>query len=338
MDNPTEIVYRNGNGTPVTTSLIVANYFGKNHKDVMAAVQDIIAMAEKSAIVELQELTGYFELSSYETMMPGNTGAVRKHPMYIMSEEGFTHLAMGFTGEKARLFKQRYIKAFRAMRNTIQQQSIEGTAWMQTWLQPLVQSQSLLAQQLASISQQLENTNKFNSVMLERLERLENKMKEESKPVDKVKEVKTVEKSNPIVKSPSEKVYSVRVLYDYKYIRIHFPDFVNLNQVVEELRLKGIGVRRNTLAAWLTERGYLEESKDYYNMPTQYAARKGWAVAIRGGVYPPNETGRYRHTPYISPLLVDLIIEDFEARKRGRVEARQLALELEEKKEDSNHG
>lgn len=338
MDNPTEIVYRNGNGTPVTTSLIVANYFGKNHKDVIAAVQDIIAMAEKSAIVELQELTGYFELSSYETMMPGNTGAVRKHPMYIMSEEGFTHLAMGFTGEKARLFKQRYIKAFRAMRNTIQQQGVEGSAWMQAWMQPLVQSQSLLAQQLASISQQLENTNKFNCVMLERLERLENKMKEEAKPVVKVEEVKPVKKPVPAVKSPSERTYSVRVLYDYKYIRTHFPDFVNLNQVVEELRLKGIGVRRNTLAAWLTERGYLEESNEYYNMPTQYAARKGWAVAIRGGVYPPNEAGRYRHTPYISPLLVDLIIEDFEARKRGRVEARQLALELEEKKEDSNYG
>ena len=171
--NPTDLVYRNGNGVPVTTSMIISEYFGKTHKDVMEAVKNILVSAEKSAETENQEIITYFELSNYETPLNNGTGAVRKTPMYIMNEEGFTLLAMGFTGEKARLFKIRYIKAFKAMRNVIQNQ-MDGTA-------QLMQAQQMITQNLLLLSQQMETMTRTNSLILERLERLE------SRPQDKPK-------------------------------------------------------------------------------------------------------------------------------------------------------
>jgi hypothetical protein len=43
------------------------------------------------------------------------TGGVRKSPAYELSRDGFTLLAMGFTGKKALRWKIRYIEAFNAM-------------------------------------------------------------------------------------------------------------------------------------------------------------------------------------------------------------------------------
>ena len=46
-------------------------------------------------------------------------GFVSKAPMYVMNRDGFTLLAMGFTGEKALKFKLDYINAFNQMEETI---------------------------------------------------------------------------------------------------------------------------------------------------------------------------------------------------------------------------
>lgn len=39
----------------------------------------------------------------------------QEYPMFIMNRDGFTLLAMGFTGKKAMRFKLDYIAAFNAM-------------------------------------------------------------------------------------------------------------------------------------------------------------------------------------------------------------------------------
>ena len=39
----------------------------------------------------------------------------KKQPMYLITRDGFTLLAMGYTGEKAMKFKEAYIKQFNAM-------------------------------------------------------------------------------------------------------------------------------------------------------------------------------------------------------------------------------
>lgn len=43
----------------------------------------------------------------------------KKRPMYEITRDGFTLLAMGFTGKKAMEFKIKYIEAFNAMEKSI---------------------------------------------------------------------------------------------------------------------------------------------------------------------------------------------------------------------------
>lgn len=45
----------------------------------------------------------------------------QSYPMFIMNQDGFTLLAMGFNGKKAMEFKLKYIEAFNAMKRQIEQ-------------------------------------------------------------------------------------------------------------------------------------------------------------------------------------------------------------------------
>lgn len=93
----------------VTTSTRVADYFGKEHKHVL----DSIKALEKDMGVLGTEPK--FRLSEYVD----STG--RKLPMYLMDRDGFTLLAMGFTGKKALKFKLDYIAAFNAMEKALRE-------------------------------------------------------------------------------------------------------------------------------------------------------------------------------------------------------------------------
>lgn len=91
------------NGQPVTNSLLVAEKFGKQHKDVLEAIRKLTS-AEFSA--DLSQMFASVEL-------PDTYG--RLQPVYIMNRDGFSLLVMGFTGEKALRFKLDYIEAFNKM-------------------------------------------------------------------------------------------------------------------------------------------------------------------------------------------------------------------------------
>lgn len=123
FENPEslELVYKGTNGQALTTSLMVAKKFGKEHKHVLDAIRNLLnTTAEKSAFVDSQQLTKMFALVEVEQPMPVG-GGVKKVPMFVMNRDGFTLLAMGFTGEKALAFKLEYIKAFNAMEQQISQ-------------------------------------------------------------------------------------------------------------------------------------------------------------------------------------------------------------------------
>ena len=90
-------------GSPVVSSLSVAEHFEKQHKNVLRQID-----ALKSDLAA--DITGLnFEPSEYTDP----TG--RTLPSYNLSRDGFTLLAMGFTGKKALAWKVRYIEAFNAM-------------------------------------------------------------------------------------------------------------------------------------------------------------------------------------------------------------------------------
>lgn len=115
----TNLVYANG-AVALTNSILVANKFGKEHKHVLEAIRNLLkGCAENSALTDNQDISRMFELSHYDVEVNNGMGTVRQAPMFIMNRDGFTLLAMGFTGEKALRFKLDYIKAFNAMEETI---------------------------------------------------------------------------------------------------------------------------------------------------------------------------------------------------------------------------
>lgn len=98
-----ELVFKN-NENIVTTSLLVAEKFEKEHKNVLRDIENIVAQNSAAKLLFIE--------STYE-----NRG--KQYPMYIMNRDGFSLLVMGFTGKKALDFKLEYINAFNQMELTI---------------------------------------------------------------------------------------------------------------------------------------------------------------------------------------------------------------------------
>lgn len=92
----------------VTSSLQVAESFGKQHKDVLEAINTKISRAENSALLENMFVEGQYTASNGKS-----------NPMYYMNRDGFAFIVMGFTGHKADGFKLQYIKAFNEMEDQV---------------------------------------------------------------------------------------------------------------------------------------------------------------------------------------------------------------------------
>lgn len=93
-----ELVFQNRNGNDVTTSLIVAQVFGKEHKNV---VRDIENLSCSETFNQLN-----FERITYKDARN------REQTAYEMTKDGFSFLVMGYTGAKAGEFKEKFISEF----------------------------------------------------------------------------------------------------------------------------------------------------------------------------------------------------------------------------------
>ena len=93
------------NQSVITTSILVAEKFERNHRDILRAIKKLDCSPDFTE--------RNFTLSEYEDI----TG--RKLPMYQMTKDGFVFLVMGFTGSKAAKFKEDYINAFNEMHDYI---------------------------------------------------------------------------------------------------------------------------------------------------------------------------------------------------------------------------
>ncbi|AXD72694.1 transcriptional regulator [Salmonella enterica] len=93
------------NGRAVTTSVAVAEYFRKMHKDVLKKIDNIDCSVEFNernfAPVEYIDAKG------------------EKRPAYQITKNGFVFLVMGFTGKRAAAFKEAYIAEFDRMENEL---------------------------------------------------------------------------------------------------------------------------------------------------------------------------------------------------------------------------
>lgn len=93
------------NGRAATTSLAIAEVFGKRHADVIRSIESLEVPSE------------WYQrnFAPIQNTVDLGMGRTRQDKAYSITRDGFTILAMGFTGAKAMGFKLAYIEAFNAM-------------------------------------------------------------------------------------------------------------------------------------------------------------------------------------------------------------------------------
>jgi len=94
------ITIENKDGVLLVNSREVAERFEKQHKDVLETIRNLAA--ENSAVKNI------CIKSNYETRG-------KEYPEYLLTRDGFSLLAMGFTGAKALEWKLKFLEAFNRM-------------------------------------------------------------------------------------------------------------------------------------------------------------------------------------------------------------------------------
>ncbi|WP_236146599.1 Rha family transcriptional regulator [Paenibacillus xylanilyticus] len=137
----------------VTDSLTIADVFGKRHDNV---IQDIRGM----------ECSPEFSLLNFQESTYTNERG-RTYPKYIITQDGFSFLVMGYTGREAARFKETYIGEFNRMREQLRQLSTpsyaidDPIARAKRWIQEreeterIEKERSLLAEKVTEQGEQL---------------------------------------------------------------------------------------------------------------------------------------------------------------------------------------
>jgi len=98
MEKQMELVKPNQQGKDVTTSLLVAQVFDKDHRKVCRDIEALESSPEFNA--------ANFGRISYSDSMK------RDQRAYEITKDGFSFLVMGYNGKKAAEFKERFIREF----------------------------------------------------------------------------------------------------------------------------------------------------------------------------------------------------------------------------------
>lgn len=152
---PSDIISLN-HGQPMTTSIKVAEVFGKRHDNVLRKLEALECSPEFTAL--------NFEVSEYTD----TTG--RKLIMWNMTKDGFMFLVMGFTGKQAAAIKEAYINAFNWMADQLRQAALPSAKQQDDAMAVLnyahmlgqrgresIQAEAWLESRFMSLTQELEN-------------------------------------------------------------------------------------------------------------------------------------------------------------------------------------
>lgn len=94
-------------GNPMVSSELVAKKFNKSHKHVLENIRGLIDSAPHQ-----------FSRTNFRPSKFINSRG-REYDCYVMTRDGFSLLAMGFTGKKALEWKIAFIEAFNSMENKL---------------------------------------------------------------------------------------------------------------------------------------------------------------------------------------------------------------------------
>lgn len=106
--NPEYELYEQS-GKPFCTSRQIAGTFGKEHKHVLQSIRESIETTSKVA--------ADFSAANFIESRFKDRG--KFYPEFLLTKDGFSYLAMGFTGKKAAAFKIAYINRFNRMEEFI---------------------------------------------------------------------------------------------------------------------------------------------------------------------------------------------------------------------------
>ena len=147
----TDLVFKGQNDQVLTNSLLVAERFGKEHSKVMRDIENLSCSNEFRA--------ANFGVSSYISLQN------KELPMYVMTKDGFSFLVMGYTGKKAGLFKEEYIKAFNTMERSLKEIKTPQTyAEALRWLADEVEAKEQIQYQLEQKAEQLDESKEWYSI------------------------------------------------------------------------------------------------------------------------------------------------------------------------------
>lgn len=146
-----DIILSMQNGEPVVSSRQIAESFEKRHDHVMRDIEDIMRGLPKNGDTPMFYKTEYVHEQNGQS-----------YPMYLMNRDGFTLLAMGFTGKAALEWKLKYIAAFNEMEKKLTEQ-------------PQLTRSQLLATALIAAHEELEEKDKRIELLTADTERMKPK-------------------------------------------------------------------------------------------------------------------------------------------------------------------
>lgn len=275
-----ELVFRGENGTPMTNSYLVAETFGKEHNKVCRDIEKLDCSEEFQS--------ANFGVSFKIRELPN--GGHKQDRYYNITRDGFTFLAMGYTGKKAAEFKEKYIAAFNAMEQKLNQGNLINEQFLQTFVQTQTQMMNQMMQLCNTMIRYMGGAASPQP---------------QSQPI-------VQPQPKPFVVIPEEEPFTPEdypmygVVTSYRKLRQQYPKHITVMQAAELFRLRGISIRKASLFRFLREGGLISSKNATYHRPSAECVKKGWMVCISGrrvSVYP----NRHYHTPYLSPEFVDIL-------------------------------
>ena len=159
-----ELVFRGQNDQVCTSSFKVAEFFEKNHPDVVRAIDRLRDKLQSTDFQCDAKMSSEIIFEEHFEDIPQPNGGTKKGKYFIMNKDAFTLLAMGFTGKRVLEFKIAYINEFNKMETELKSQQTKQLSAAESLLQSV---QLLVAheKEIKALKEQNENILKLNEVL-----------------------------------------------------------------------------------------------------------------------------------------------------------------------------
>ena len=130
-----ELVFRGQNDQVCTSSFKVAEFFEKNHPDVVRAIDRLCDKMQSTDFQCDAKMSSEIIFEEHFEDIPQPNGGTKKGKYFIMNKDAFTLLAMGFTGKRVLEFKIAYINEFNKMEAELKSQQTKQLSAAESLLQ-----------------------------------------------------------------------------------------------------------------------------------------------------------------------------------------------------------